>query len=99
MSTTRSRQPLAPRQVNGLRNLEIAQTAARGSLVGRPQWTDMLDMIQVGPDILPAESFNLDVSCANSFTPIGHDTYNFGQYKKKIWQVLAERLNNACRDG
>ena len=42
----------------------------------------MLDMIQIGPDILPPEAYNLDMSCANSFTPSYHDTYNCDQYGK-----------------
>ena len=91
MSTTRSRQPLAPRQVNGLRGLDFAQSVEWASLVGRPQWTNMLDMMQVGPVILPPEVYNLDVGCANSFTPIYHDTYNCGQYGKSWKNIYTTR--------
>ena len=51
----------------------------------------MLDMIQVGPDILPPEVFNLDVSCGNSFTPISHDTYNCGQIGKAWKNIYTTR--------
>ena len=80
MSTTRDRTPLAPRSLNGRRDLAIGATARWGTLQGRPAWTDLLDTLQVGPSILPSKAFNIDIGASNSFTPILDNAYNLGQH-------------------